>query len=387
MDSVAHAQKNSMRSFFISTAVILACFIGSPFVHAQDIPDREIIAKSEVISIVSAREELTALTEAERKIQTIRVRVLEGEEKGKIFEFENDFTQLKEGDVFYLKRLIENNGTERFSVSDPYRLPVLLGLFILFVALVFVYGGKQGVRELLALIGSMLLIFYVLLPGAVQGVPILWLTLGVASLIVILGSYITHGFSRMTTSAVLGMIATVLFSGALAFIATSLAKLSGYSSDESTALFFQYEGTIDLVGVLLSGMVIGLLGVLYDSAIGQAAAVAELYCASEKPTKRIVYLRALRIGREHIGALINTLALAYVGSSLPLFILFATAQAPLLYIINAEVFATEIIRILVGSIGLILSVPLTTFIAVHLLDGQKVCVDHEHGHSHGHSHG
>ena len=116
---------------------------------------------------------------------------------------------------------------------------------------------------------------------------------------------------------------------------------------------------------------IGLLGVLYDIAIGQAIAVEELLRAGAHMTRWHVYKRAIRIGREHIGALVNTLAIAYVGSALPLILLSQEGTSfGFLYNINSEIFATEIVRILIGSIGLILGVPVTTFIASYMLHGR-----------------
>ncbi len=217
------------------------------------------------------------------------------------------------------------------------------------------------------LVLSLFLIFYALLPGISSGLPPVLVAIGVASLIIIAGSYVTHGINRTTTAAVLGMLVTVVISGLAAWLVVHFAHLSGYGSDDSTYLHFQSGGTIDLVGVLLGGILIGLLGVLYDIAIGQAVAVEELMRAGNTLTRAQVYRRALRIGREHIGALVNTLAIAYVGASLPLFLLLEHSSASMGYILNGEVFATEIVRILIGSSGLVIAVPITTLIAVSLL--------------------
>jgi uncharacterized membrane protein len=133
-------------------------------------------------------------------------------------------------------------------------------------------------------------------------------------------------------------------------------------------LHFNSRGTIDLAGLLLGGIIIGLLGVLYDAAIGQSVAVEELQRAGKAMTRKDIYFRALRIGREHIGALINTLAIAYVGAALPLLLLFYGTQGlDVVEMVNREIFAAEIVRILVGSIGVILVVPITTAIAVLML--------------------
>jgi uncharacterized membrane protein len=164
------------------------------------------------------------------------------------------------------------------------------------------------------------------------------------------------------------------------------ARLTGFSSEEATYLNFDTSGSIDFVGLLLGGLVIGLLGILYDAAISQAIAVEELWAMNREATRRHVFTRAMRIGREHVGALVNTLAIAYVGAYLPLLLLFKlTAMQGPLVTINQELFATEILRTLVGSTGLILAVPITTAIAVWMLQGRATSA-HAHGHSHSHRH-
>jgi uncharacterized membrane protein len=165
------------------------------------------------------------------------------------------------------------------------------------------------------------------------------------------------------------------------------ARLTGFGSEEAAYLNFDTNGSIDFVGLLLGGLVIGLLGILYDAAIGQAIAVEELWAMNKDATRRHVFMRVMRVGREHIGALVNTLAIAYVGAYLPLLLLFklTATQGPLVTI-NQEMFATEILRTLVGSTGLVLAVPITTAVAVWMLHGRPTRASLAHGHSHSHSH-
>lgn len=357
----------------------------APFTtHAQEFQrDIETLEKARVISVIDRGEHQIPGTEVTSESQFLSAEVLTGAQKGEVVSFTNDFVQLQEGDQFYLRHLVSpTDGTEFYSVADPYRLHVLIILTVVFVGLVFLFGGIQGIRGLLSLVGSLLLIFYVLLPGISSGLSPVFVAIGVASLIIIVGSYITHGFTRTTTAAVLGMIGTVVVTGLAAWFVVDVAALTGYGSDESVYLRFQSDGTIDLIGVLLGGILIGLLGVLYDSAIGQAVAVEELLRIGGNVSKREVYMRALRIGREHIGALVNTLAIAYVGASLPLFLLLQYSSASAGYIINGEVFATEIVRILIGSIGLVLAVPVTTLIAVYLIRPTENPRDTMQAHSH-----
>jgi uncharacterized membrane protein len=248
---------------------------------------------------------------------------------------------------------------------------------------VCIFGRGPGIRGIASLLGSLVLIFYLLLPGIYAGLSPVLVSIGVASLIIIVGSYITHGFNRTTTAAMLGMIATVFITGAATYFVIQAAQLSGFTSEHNVYLNFDTDGRISMIGLLFGGIMIGLLGVLYDIAIGQAVAVEELARAGAHYTRTQVYQRGLRIGREHIGALINTLAIAYVGASLPLLLLFNQSDTSIMYIINSEMFSTEIIRILMGSIGLILAVPITTFIASYFLSAKNVPKEAT-GHTHAH---
>jgi uncharacterized membrane protein len=335
------------------------------------ITDVEVFEKAIVEKVSSTTVTTIPGFDTQSPSQMVTVKIIEGNNKGKTTTFKNDYVQVNEGDKVYVRHLIHHaDGVETWSMADPYRLDVIFWLMITFVVLIFIFGGVQGVRGLASLVGSIGLLFYVLIPGIYGGYNAVMVSIGVASLIIIVGSYITHGFNRTTSSAVLGMIATVIITGLGAYYVVDVAKLSGYSSDESMFLNLNARGAIDMVGLLFGGIMIGLLGVLYDSAIGQAVAIEELYRAGKHLTRVEVYKRGIRIGREHIGALVNTLAIAYVGASLPLFLLVQNATTGVLFIINSETFATEIVRILIGSIGLILAVPITTLIASYMLHGR-----------------
>ncbi len=339
-------------------------------VSAATIMEDEItVVKAQVTHVEDKGEREIGGTDTKTRVQKLDAMILEGAEKGTSVSFENDYpVQLKEGDTFYLRKVhYADGGKAAYTVSDPYRLNQILFFTLLFVVLVFIFGGKQGIRGLASLIGSLLLITFVLLPGILNGYSPLLISIGVASLIIVLGSYVTHGFNKTTSSAVVGMIATVVLVGILAHIAVSTTQLTGFDSEESVYLNFSTSGTIDFVGLLLGGMLIGLLGVLYDAAIGQAIAVEELHRVAPHLSRLTIYRRAIRMGKEHIGALVNTLAIAYVGVSLPLLLLLSSHDIPILQLINRENFAAEIIRTLIGSIGLVLAVPITTVLAIFIL--------------------
>lgn len=300
--------------------------------------------------------------------QTIKVLILEGTEKGQTELIDNDYLILSKGDVFYLRHTVNKlEGINTYSVADPYRLPTVYFFIGLFIVCVLIFGGKQGMRGLIALALSLASILYILLPSIINGYSPALVSIGVAALIIILGSYITHGFNRVTSSAVFGMIATVIVSGLLAYAAIHFGRLSGFATEEAIYLNMDTHGSINFAGLLLGGIIISLLGVLYDAAIGQAVSVDELHHVAPHLPRLAIFKSALRIGREHIGALVNILAIAYVGASLPLLLLFYQSSGNASLIVNQEIFSTEIIRAMVGSIGLVLAVPITTLIAVTFL--------------------
>jgi len=325
---------------------------------------------AEVIAITEEREGVVPGTDVSATYQTLRAKILEGVNEGSIVTVENDYLTLKVGDKFYAEHRVDPTvSLDRYTVVEPYRLPGIATLLVLFVLCAWLVGGKQGVRGLVALAVSFAFISYLLLPGILAGINALFVAFGVASLIIILGSYITHGFNRVTTAAVIGMVATIGITALLAALAIEITHLSGFTSEEAVYLNLDTEGAIDFKGLLLGAMLIAILGVLYDAAIGQAVAVDELTQSAPRSSRTEVFKRAMRIGKEHIGALVNTLAIAYVGVALPLLLLFSSlnSDASLLTTLNREVFAEEIVRMAVGAIGIMLTVPVTTGVAVWTL--------------------
>jgi uncharacterized membrane protein len=346
-------------------AIALFCMC-TGVVHAQELVLDEVTTeKAQVVEILSQETMNVPGTDTPVTVQSIKVKFLEGTDAGLVVTIDNDYTALESGDIVYITHVTnELNGSDYYFVSEVYRLTAIYALMGLFVLCVFFFGGKQGMRGLLSLIGSLFIILYVLIPAIINGYPALPVSVAISALIIIVGSYITHGFNRTTTSAVIGMIVTILITGLLAYLSVEYAHLTGLSDEESMYLNFNTNGIINLKGLLLGGIMIGLLGVLYDVAIGQAVAVEELTHVGGHLSRKEIYKRALRIGREHIGALVNMLAIAYVGASLTLLLLYSTSELDLRMTLNREIFATEVVRIMVGSIGVILAVPITTIISV-----------------------
>ncbi len=332
--------------------------------------------RAKVISVVDNPIANDDILGVELVDQTVSAKIINKEEKGKEITVHNDYMPLKTGDVFYLihTQNFEEPYQNTYTVHDYNRMGALYVLLALFLLAVVIFGGMQGIRGLVSLAGSIVLILYVLMPAILHGYSPVLVSIVVASVIIVVGSYITHGFNKTTSAAVLGMLGTVVFAGLLAYGAMHFGHLTGLGDEEAIYLSAAIPNKIDFAGLLFGGIMIGLLGVLYDIAISQAISVEELHKIAPHIPRTSIYKRAIRMGREHIGALVDTLAIAYVGASLPLLLLLqfyssshTGAMGNSVPIINQEMFATEIVRILVGSIGLILAVPITTFIASWML--------------------
>ena len=336
------------------------------------VQDKTEVVKAEVVEVLSQTEGNIPGTDVENVSQTISVKILEGGQNGKIVTFENDYILLEKGDKFFLFHSIDGlDGREMYSVRDVDRRYVIMFFVALFIAVVLFFSGKQGVRSLIGLAGSFLVILYVLIPSILKGYPPMLTSVVVATIILFFAIYFTHGFNRVSTVAFSGTVLAVILTGILAYIGVTLARLTGFASEEAFYLNVNTKGALDFTGLLLGGIMIGVLGVLDDIAVTQAAVVRELYHSAAHLTPTEVYKKAIGVGKEHVGALVNTLALAYTGASLPLLLFFSTTDSSVSNIINQEIFATEIIRTVVGSIGLILTVPITTFLAVYFLKDYK----------------
>lgn len=367
--------------FFVGVLLFVPCApLGAQELH-QDIQG---VWRAEVVDVRDERTETVPGTDVAHTIQTLEVRLLEGERTGELVTFENDYILLEAGDRFYLNYLLTIDGAEIYSVREVDRRVPMLFFVGLFAAVILLFGGKQGFRSLLSLAGSLLVIVYILTPSLVRGYPPVATSIVVAGVVLFFAIFFTHGFNRGSAIAFGGTVITVVITGMLATVAVEMTGLTGFASDESVYLNLATGGQLDFVGLLLGAIIIGALGVLDDIAVTQVAVVRELYATDSTLSKWEVYRKAIRVGKEHVGALVNTLVLAYTGAALPLLLLFGESEASIGTIANREIFATEIIRTIVGSIGLVLTVPVTTFLAAALLERYRETLDTETTHLHHH---
>ncbi len=301
--------------------------------------------------------------------QRLQLRITNGSQKNKVITIENgifpasNIQKYKVGDRVVVSSARDSAGRKLFYISDYVRRTPILLLFTLFIILTIFIARWRGILSLLGMLFSFFILFYYLLPHILTGVNPVREAINGAIIIVPLTFYFSHGFNRKTSVAVVGTILSLIFTALLAHYFIQIANLTGFASEEASFLQVAKGGVIDMRGILLAGIIIGVLGVLDDITISQSAIVFQLKKANSSLQFSDLYTRAMDVGQDHISSMVNTLILVYTGASLPLFLLFINNPLPFSEIINNEMIADEIIRTLVGSIGLIISVPLTTFLA------------------------
>jgi len=251
----------------------------------------------------------------------------------------------------------------RYTFFEFRREAPLLLLAAVFVVAVVALGRWQGVRALAGLVITGGILLWFLVPSLLRDNHAIGVALVAAALVAFATLYLAHGVSFDTTVALVGSLAALALITALGTVFVSLANLTGLSGTDVQLLRVSAEA-LDPAGLLVAGIVIGALGVLDDVTVTQVAAVSELRAVSPTIPSAELYRRALRVGREHIAATVNTLVLAYAGASLALLVFFVQSEQPILRTLGREVVAVEIVRTLVGSIGLVAAVPITTGLAV-----------------------
>ncbi len=253
----------------------------------------------------------------------------------------------------------------QYTIVDFVRKDSIALLFFLFVFIALAVGKKWGLASIVGMIYSFLVIFLFLLPRVIAGGEPVFNAIVTAALIVPVTFYLSHGINQKTNIAIVATIATLIFTAVLAAIFIEATHLTGFAQEE--ALFLQGYASFNMKGILLAGIIIGVLGILDDITVSQASVVQELRQISPKASPIEIYKRAMNVGRDHIASLINTLVLVYTGASMPLLLLFSESKRGFWEVLNLEIVADEIVRTLVGSIGLILAVPLSTFMAAFIV--------------------
>ena len=302
--------------------------------------------------------------------QVFRVELLEGDHAGEILIVDYGLYQIRpEGLVINPgERILVTVGQRPDGEISAYftdfvrtrPILLLLGTFIFFSILV---SGWKGVRSLIGMFFSLSVIIFYIIPNILEGKDPILVSITGAFVLLAVTLYLVYGWTLKTHSAVLGMLVALFITGFLANYFINLTRLTGFGSEESLFLIQMADAQINLRGLVLGSMIIGALGVLDDLVTTQASAIFELHAADRQQTLLTLYRRGMRIGKDHVAATINTLVLAYAGAALPMLLLFTLSGQQYGYLINLEFVTEEIVRTLVGSLGLIMAVPITTSLA------------------------
>ncbi len=354
---------------------LLSCVFVQPIFAQQAQNEKVFEARVEKIleQVEKTREDSSTYIQ-----QNILLKGLKGEFKDKEVVFEgiekfevtsNNVYQV--GDkvqVTYLPGVEGQAG--KYYITDFVRYPNIYWLAGLFAVLVLIIGRWKGLRALIGLIISFLIIIKFLIPNILAGRDPLLFAIISSLFILIFIIYLTEGLNKKSHVAIISVLLTLLVVGILAKFFTGWTYLSGQAGEETMFLISSGLGQINFKGLLLAGILISALGVLDDMVLSQISAVEEIKKANSNLSQKEIYQRAMKIGRTHLASMANTLFLVYAGAALSLLILFNLKIEPLLSfnaIINNQMLATEIVSTLLGSLGLVLSVPLATWLAVKFL--------------------
>lgn len=305
--------------------------------------------------------------------QEFKVQILEGELKDTeaVIKYESPNILLEEqlykiDEQIILLQSQNEAGEVFFTVSDRVRSKPLIILSLIYALAIIGLAKFKGFKSLIGLFLSFVVVIKFIVPQILAGAsPLVVSILGSVG-IVSVTLYLTHGIKKQTTVSLVSTLLSLFLTGILAIFATKLTKLTGLGSEDAMFLQVSQQSIASMRGLLLGGIMIGALGVIDDITVTQAAIVFELKKANQKLSVKQLYQRGLRVGQDHIASMTNTLVLAYTGASLPLFLLFYSSQVvPGWVAINSEIIVEEVVSTLIGSLGLIASVPIATILAAY----------------------
>ncbi|HBG49984.1 MAG TPA: YibE/F family protein [Cyanobacteria bacterium UBA9971] len=336
-------------------------------------PDNNInYVSGKILQIISEKgnKELEESFQTEQITQTAKVLVLSGKYKGKIVKIENQLTsnpvydiKIKAGNRIILS-VEENPKNTVFYIADLERVPVLLILTGIFLLLLMLIGGMQGLRSIVSILVTAVLVFFVLVPAVLSNFPIIPMTVFIAIISTFATMFIVSGINLKSFSASMGTILSVIIAGLMSSLVIKFAPLNGFGSQESVMLWAN-RPDLDYTGLLTAGMIIASLGAVMDVGMSIASSIYEFKNVNSTLNTKDLFKSGLNVGKDIMGAMSNTLILAYIGGAFSLVLL--ASNAPLIKLLNLNSIAAEIASAITGSIGIVLCVPITALIAAYLI--------------------
>ena len=334
--------------------------------------------KAKIIEIIGIEE--TDEEYFEVQIQHVEVEILSGKYKGQRFYVENGLSEnaaynieVKKGDKVVV--VIEeglNDGEVEVFISDYSRGDYLLYLTLIFIGLILLIGRAKGIRAIISLSLTIASIIYILLPLILKGANPVPISIAISIGVTIITIFLVGGINSKSISAIVGTSIGVIIAGIISYIIGSKINLTGLSAEEATMLMYiPQEINFNFSNLLFSGIILGALGAVMDVGMSISSSIDEIYKANNELTTKELFTAGMNVGKDIMGTMTNTLILAYAGTSIPLLLLFMAYETSIVKIMNMDIIATEIVRSLSGSIGLILTIPITAIVASTLIRGKK----------------
>ncbi|UMZ75443.1 YibE/F family protein [Natranaerofaba carboxydovora] len=312
------------------------------------------------------------------KIQMLEIEILNGPYEGEVYEIENPIS----GNEFYDFNVSENDRiliraeTVGEDISNLYIQDFLRETYIYYAVGAFalallLVGGLKGLKTIFTLSLTLFIIFRFMIPLVAEGYNPLWLSVMLASLVALISLCVIGGLNKKTVIAIIGTVGGVLVAGVLALIVGEAATLTGFSNQEAQLLQYTDIGEIDVQGLLFAGIIIGALGAVMDIGMSIASACYEMKDINPEIEGQDIFKAGLNVGRDIMGTMSNTLVLAYTGTAMPLLLLFLAQDMGYSEIINMDIIATEVVRAIAGSMGLLVAIPITAITSGFLLGNKK----------------
>ncbi len=306
--------------------------------------------------------------------QVARIEILSGSLKGQEFSITNDLLghplydiTLESGQQFYFMAEFLGDELLEININERIRDRYSYYLVAFFVLLMLVIGRVKGLKALLSLLLTAVLIIYFFLPQLSRGQSPILLAIILAACVTVFTLGIIGGLNNKSLAAILGTVGGILIAGFLALFVGELAQLTGFSTQEAQMLQYSDSKITNIRGILFAGILIGSLGAIMDVAMSISSALNEMVCLDASISRKRLIQAGMNVGRDIMGTMSNTLILAYTGSAIPLMLLFYIYDTPMLSIMNMDMIATEIVRAISGTIGLIVAIPLTAVLAGFLM--------------------
>lgn len=362
---------NKVKYLFL--ILMLVCGFLAP-AFAQEESQKPVLPSvvGQVLSIVTFGDIKSSPTgELNQVKQSVEVKVLTGSHKGEKTFIDNMLMgnpaydiKLKKGDRVILHVEQNDDGGANFFIADKERVNVLYVLSGVFFALLLIIGGKKGLFSLISILVTLGLIFWALTPLILSGMNPILATVLICVFASVVAIYLVGGLNAKSTGAILGTVLSLLVAGVLSILCIKFASLTGFSSEESMFLFSAHPN-LNFVGVLASAMLIGALGAVMDIGMSISSTVNELFTSNSQMSVKNLFTSGMNVGKDIIGTMANTLILAYLGGALSLVLL--SSNIDLQKFFNLNQVATEISSALIGSIAIVLCVPITAIISAYLI--------------------